>query len=162
MVHSLFSTGKFELYGPITKDGKTTVEKREGRLDELHGRLGFIDWIDLYNKEIADEEEDPDHLSTKESMYRQFLIYRDFYTAQTPVILCEGKTDNVYIKHAIRSLAAQFPDLAEIDDKGKVHLKRIHDIHFRPDDPEQRAFSQAHLTLREPQPKRSPARLGPL
>jgi len=115
MVHRLFSTGSFQVFGPVIKDGVTTIEKRDGSLDELHGRLGFIDGIDLYNKEIADEAEDLDHLSTRQSMYRQFLIYRDFYTARTPVILCEGKTDNVYLKHAIRRLAAQFPDLAEFE-----------------------------------------------
>ena len=54
---------------------------------------------------------------------RQFLIYRDFYTAPMPVILCEGKTDNVYLKHAIRSLTTQFPELAQIDEKGGVRLK---------------------------------------
>jgi RNA-directed DNA polymerase len=123
MVHRLFKTGSFQVYGSVTKDGVTTLEERAGSLDELHGRLGFIDGVDLYNKDIAEEEEDPNHLSTKESMYRQFLIYRDFYTAKTPVILCEGKTDNVYIKHAIRHLAAQFPDLAEFDEKGKPRLK---------------------------------------
>lgn len=62
-------------------------------------------------------------LSSKESMYRQFLIYRDFYTAETPVILCEGKTDNVYIKHAIRRLVASFPNLAELDQENKIRLK---------------------------------------
>ncbi|MCL4395495.1 MAG: hypothetical protein M1482_11965 [Chloroflexi bacterium] len=55
-------------------------------------------------------------------MYRQFLIYRDFYAASKPVILCEGETDNVYLTHAIRSLAATFPELAEIDANGKTHL----------------------------------------
>lgn len=123
MVHSLFSKGSFELYGPLLNNGATTLVKRNGSLNELHGRLGFIDGIDLYNKKIADKAEDPDHLTTKESIYRQFLIYRDFYTANKPVILCEGKTDNVYIKHAIRSLAARFPDLAEIDSEGKTRLK---------------------------------------
>jgi len=43
--------------------------------------------VDMYNKEIADEGEEPDDLSTKELTYRKFLIYRDFYVAQTPVIL---------------------------------------------------------------------------
>ena len=45
------------------------------------------------------------------------------YAAETPVIICEGSTDNVYLTHAIRSLAAQFPDLAEIKPDGKIRLK---------------------------------------
>lgn len=123
MVHSLFRTGSFQVYGPIMKDGVTTLGMRDGSLDELHGRLGFIDGVDLYNKTVAGERDEPQRPSAKESMYRRFLIYRDFYAAEKPVIICEGKTDNVYIKHAIRSLAPQFPELAEIDAEGKVRLK---------------------------------------
>ncbi|MDQ2898730.1 MAG: retron Ec67 family RNA-directed DNA polymerase/endonuclease [Acidobacteriota bacterium] len=123
MVRRLFRTGSFQVYGPVTKEGVTTLGKREGKLDELHGRLGFIDSIDLYNKKNQPHDKSSQRISKKEEMYRQFLIYKDFYIAQRPVILCEGKTDNVYLKHAIRCLAAQFPQLAELDDQGKPRLK---------------------------------------
>ena len=123
MVHRLFSTGSFELWGAVEKGGKNFIEKRTGTLDELHGRLGFIDSIDVYNKTTAPQGKDSKQLSTKELMYRQFLIYRDFYTAAWPVILCEGETDNVYLTHAIRSLAAGFPALAEIDAIGRIRLR---------------------------------------
>ena len=85
--------------------------------------LGFVDSIDLYNKKKAPRGKASSSLSTKELTYRRFLIYRDFYTAKTPVVLCEGKTDTVYLKQAIRSLADDFPELAEKDDKGKITLK---------------------------------------
>ncbi|MCC7174918.1 MAG: RNA-directed DNA polymerase [Bryobacterales bacterium] len=123
MVHRLFSTGEFELWGIIDKGGTKTLEKRPGSLDELHGRLGFIDSIDQFNKKIASDVNYTRYPAGRESMYRQFLIYRDFYAASKPVILCEGETDNVYLTHAIRSLAASFPELAEIDSNGKRHLK---------------------------------------
>jgi len=38
------------------------------------------------------------------------------------VVICEGETDNVYLVHAIRSLAAAFPILAAVVD-GKITLK---------------------------------------
>lgn len=123
MVHRLFSTGTFEICAPVTKDGTSTLQKREGTLDELHGRLGFIDGIDLYNKKNAPPVKGSGNLPTKESMYRQFLIYRDFYAADAPVVICEGETDNVYLTHAIRRLAAELPELAEIDAKSKIRLK---------------------------------------
>src|ERR1700674_1959322 len=41
------------LYGPVEKNGVVTLEKREGTLTKLHGRLGFIDSIDLYNRKNA-------------------------------------------------------------------------------------------------------------
>ena len=56
-------------------------------------------------------------------MYRRFLIFKEFYAAPTPVVLCEGKTDNVYITHAIRSLATDYPKLADIDSSGKITIK---------------------------------------
>src|SRR5260370_22156262 len=56
-------------------------------------------------------------------MYQWFLIYTYFYAAETPVVICEGKTDNVYLTHAIRGLAKDFPDLADITTQGKIRLK---------------------------------------
>jgi len=119
MVHNLVRTGSFELYG-LTAKG--TLEKREGTVDELHGMLGFVDSIDVYDRGNTDEPE-PEGLTGKELVYRKFLLYKDFYAATRPVILCEGPTDNVYLTHAIRSLAAEFPELAEINAQGKKLLK---------------------------------------
>jgi RNA-directed DNA polymerase len=55
-------------------------------------------------------------------MYQRFLIYRNFFVADTPVVLCEGETDNVYLTHAIRSLANDFSELASKGSDGKLHL----------------------------------------
>lgn len=123
MVHRLFSTGSFQSYGPVANNGVKTFEMRNGTLDELRGRLGFIDRIDLYNKKAQPGDRASAVVSKKEGTYRQFLIYRDFYTAELPVILCEGKTDNIYIKHAIRRLAHQFPLLARFEDKGHIGMQ---------------------------------------
>ena len=49
-------------------------------------------------------------------------MYTNFYAADTPVVICEGETDIVYLTHAIRSLAAEFPQLAEIKN-GKIRIK---------------------------------------
>ena len=111
MVHCLLNTGSF-----------ATLDKEEGTVDQLHGMLGFIDGIDLHNKgRLLDEQEG--NLSKKEQIYQRFLIYKNFFAPEAPVILCEGETDNVYLTHAIRRLVADYPVLAETDDKGKVHIK---------------------------------------
>jgi len=49
-------------------------------------------------------------------------MFKEFYSASKPTILCEGKTDNVYLVHAIRSLAAKFPLLASVDADGSIKL----------------------------------------
>lgn len=51
------------------------------------------------------------------------MIYTTFYAAQAPVIICEGETDNIYLTHAIRSLASEFPALAEVMPDKKIRLR---------------------------------------
>lgn len=122
MVHSLVRSGTFQVLGMTQKGGQAVLEKRPGTLNELHGMLGFIDSIDVYNKNhtldaLSDKE------SSNEKVYREFLIYSTFYAAEAPVVICEGETDNVYLTHAIRSLATEFPVLAEVMPDQKIRLK---------------------------------------
>ena len=121
MVHRLVTTGAFETSGIMQKDGQVVLGKHPGSLNELHGMLGFIDSIDVYSRANI-QENASDKLSARERVYQDFLIYSNFYAAAAPVVICEGETDNVYLTHAIRSLATEFPDLANAKDK-KVHLK---------------------------------------
>ena len=127
MVYRLFTTGSFDFeYTSIDALGAKVKSKAPGKLGELHGMLGFIDGVDLFNKSIAPKkkkkrEEKCD--SSKELMYKRFLLFKEFYTASNPVLICEGKTDNVYITHAIRSLAARYPMLAAVDPEGKISIK---------------------------------------
>ena len=39
-----------EIYGIAGRAEAATLEKRPGSLNELHGMLGFIDTIDVYNR----------------------------------------------------------------------------------------------------------------
>lgn len=126
MVHHLFTKGSFEFMHKVIDDkGAVTLNKIEGTTNQLHGMLGFIDGVDLYNKTLnskAKNSKDQSIPTSKESMYRRFLLFKEFYTAPTPVIICEGKTDNVYILHAIRSLAAIYPQLATTNADGTIKL----------------------------------------
>lgn len=125
MVHRFVSTGSFELLGLTQKDGILTIEKKPGSANELHGMLGFIDTIDVHNKRKEASSEADYKLSSSEKTYRAFLFYSLFYAAKVPIIICEGETDNVYRTHAIRSLAAEYPVLAEVVNNpvGKINLK---------------------------------------
>jgi RNA-directed DNA polymerase len=122
MVHRLIRSGSFDVLRPTQNAGTIVLEKRPGRLNELHGMLGFIDGIDEFNHH-RNPRDVPAGLEKKENPYRQFLLYSQFYAAPAPVIVCEGDTDNVYLTHAIRALAANYPDLAEIKKGGKIQLK---------------------------------------
>ena len=122
MVNSLVKTGTFQILGVAHKDGNAVLEKRPGTTNELHGMLGFIDKIDFENDKTSGTAQS-DEMSSSEKVYRKFLIYTTFYAAQTPVVICEGDTDNVYLTHSIRRLAAEFPTLAEVMPKRKIRLK---------------------------------------
>ena len=119
MVDKLVKSGSYDVLGEVKKDGVTVIDRRPGSLDELHGMLGFIDHIEKRNRSDALTG---DALSSAEKVYQQFLYYRTFYAAERPVVICEGETDNVYLIHAIRSLAADFPELAEVGANGKIRL----------------------------------------
>ncbi len=121
MVHRLFTTGEFHVPQAVDNgSGTKSIVKSPGKLSQLHGMLGFVDQIDLHNKRIRDRELKTDSISSKESMFRDFLFYREFYASDKPVILCEGKTDNVYLKHAIHALATSYPLLASVDASGSI------------------------------------------
>ena len=122
MVHRLLNTGGFEVYGKVQKSGVVTLEKRSGKVNELHGMLGFIDKIDLDHRKNTPGWKPSDKLSSNELMYQRFLIYMNFFAAECPVVLCEGKTDNIYLTHAIRGLAPYYPYLATVAPDGKIRL----------------------------------------
>jgi RNA-directed DNA polymerase len=115
--NSLFKTGKFisELDG---------VEV-EGNLNELEGQLNFIDQVDHYNRMRQKAPINPNYqlarhgyntkslLSSREKTFSRFLYYRLFYGNDKPTFLCEGQTDNVYLKCAINKQASDYPKLAK-------------------------------------------------
>lgn len=113
MVHRLLSTGEFHFERARGEKDIT------GSLEQLHGMLGFIDHIDKIAKKPEEHEKNKKHLG----IYQQFLLYKVFYTPPSPIILCEGETDNIYLLYAIRSLAKEYPLLAEINSDNKIKLK---------------------------------------
>lgn len=115
--HSLFRTGSF------TKIVSDVVV--EGNINELEGQLNFIDQVDSYNRlrqkaplnyvyQFAKHGHNTlPLLSDRERTFSRFLYYRLFYGNAKPTILCEGKTDNVYLKTAIKRLVSAYPKLAK-------------------------------------------------
>lgn len=126
MVHNMFTKGGFDFVTKSVDDkGIAVVNKIAGTPNQLHGMLGFIDGVDLYNKKLSSKNGDSKSqtgTTSKETMYRRFLLFKEFYAAPIPVIICEGKTDNVYILHAIRSMAASYPQLATMNADGTIKL----------------------------------------
>jgi retron-type reverse transcriptase len=134
MAHHLFKTGEFECIKSVAgPGGALTPTEVKGSMEELHGMLGYIDRVDRCHAEKESKEasvssegkararEAEKALRSKQTLYRRFLIFKDLYCAHRPVIVCEGKTDNIYLHYAIKNLAASYPSLANISG-GKVTL----------------------------------------
>ncbi len=120
MAHSLFKYGSYEIK-------EMNGNKRKGTIQELEGRLTFIDHLDHYNNIIRSKKPKPifepakhlglfhfrNKLSSREKTYSIFLFYKHFYANSYPTIMTEGKTDNIYLKCALNSLQNEYPSLAK-------------------------------------------------
>jgi retron-type reverse transcriptase len=132
MAQRLFMTGKFQFTQTVAAaNGVLTPTEMDGTVEQLHGMIGHIDFVDHHNEQLvakldsaSDKEKKAakDALRSKQRLYRRFLLFKDFYAAQTAMIVCEGKTDNIYLLHAIGHLAAVYPKLATLSPNNKAKL----------------------------------------
>jgi len=128
MVHSLFKSGAFYHKVAVASPTGPATQKIPGTLPQLHGMFGFIDAVDLHNKRLHQQTNiggtsPKTQIRLKESQYRLFLMFGNFYSAQQPTIICEGKTDSVYLREAIRRLAASYPSLVSVAANNNVDFK---------------------------------------
>ena len=133
MVNKLLENGEFTVKKYIrAKSGESQLTVAPGTIENLGGRLSFIDSVNVYNrfKELTAKSKkkqlfkpyDSDSFSSVEMDYRHFLFYKMFNSSQVPLILCEGKTDNIYLEIALSKLSKKFPDLVKEKD-GKQSLE---------------------------------------
>jgi hypothetical protein len=47
------------------------------------------------------------------NLYQRFLFFKYFYMPTKPLIICEGKTDNIYLKSALDKLSGSYPLLGK-------------------------------------------------
>ena len=85
------------------KTGVTSLGPLGGRLAHIHYVKDTID--------AREEFEKRKHKTTFRKLYYRFLFYSKFVALDRPLILSEGKTDNVYLSLAIRHSAAFQPKL---------------------------------------------------
>jgi RNA-directed DNA polymerase len=100
MCNALLRTGTFIL--------PKTTEK--GSFKQLEGILSHIHYVKHLSDYRSDEEKKKKP-SGINKLYAQFLRYKCFYALEKPLIICEGKTDNIYLKCALKKLQAANPEL---------------------------------------------------
>ena len=123
MCHSLFLTNSFYLKKStstkrielFSADGDAVVS---GAIKQLEGRLSYI--YDIQKKSYAvrnnhqcDEHKIPFQKIPIAKTYAKFLFYKYFFALNRPLLVCEGKTDPIYIKCALNKLCIDYESLVQ-------------------------------------------------
>ncbi|MCB2008073.1 MAG: retron Ec67 family RNA-directed DNA polymerase/endonuclease [Rhodoferax sp.] len=125
MVDHALKKGAFErVYKKIDAAGVEVIFRQPGKNKQLIGMLSYIDQVDLFNQKLREENGLELHdTSGRTELFRRFLYFDAFHAIASPVIVCEGPTDNIYLRHAIKRLAPLYPTLAAgSPPKLSVHL----------------------------------------
>jgi hypothetical protein len=99
--------------------GSQPEENVPGSIKQLEGILSFIYHVKKTHddRKIGDKRFNPTAVM---KLYRQFLFYKHFFSLDRPLIICEGKTDIVYLKCALRQLEEKYGQFVKKKDGGFV------------------------------------------
>jgi hypothetical protein len=120
MTNSFLTTGTFKCVGV----DDTSVQRLEGILNHIYYvRERQIDLeidaeqnTEKQHKLHADRtKQKGDYPSGIRLVYRKLVFFKHFVDPSKPLVICEGPTDPIYLKCAIRSLAAAHPKLATVE-----------------------------------------------
>jgi RNA-directed DNA polymerase len=130
MCHALFLSDQFYInnknlsstvISKNTSTGETAsgesqpAEKVIGRVNQLEGILSYIYHVKgLHDdRSIGAKKNKPTAVM---KLYRGFLFYKHFFSLDRPLIICEGKTDIIYLKCALKQLATEYGKLVQKKD----------------------------------------------
>lgn len=91
----------------------------------VRGMLAFIYHVKRWDDERKEVPAAEIEKRAYFRVYADFLNYMWFFGQSRPTIVCEGKTDNVYIKCALRSLAKDYPSLMKSNGKKMEFLFQL-------------------------------------
>lgn len=123
MVHSLVTNGQFSVRKKFRdENGAWREEVVAGTEAQLQGMLSFIDSVRHFELQRQAGRKDVKNnanfsrrpvreMDRHARVYRQFLFFSRIFRPNQPLVICEGKTDNVYLRCALQKLAAKYPSL---------------------------------------------------
>lgn len=101
MCNELYKTGTY--YEPILSNKHLATQNRIDNINIIEGRVNYIHSIkDEFD--LRKEKEYKDNPTAAFILYRNFLNFKNFIALDKPLIICEGKTDNIYLKCALKRL----------------------------------------------------------
>jgi RNA-directed DNA polymerase len=93
--------------------------------NRLRGMLAFIYHVKRWDAERRKVPVEETVQRNFHRVYADLLNYLSFFGQTRPTVLCEGKTDNVYIRCALRSLAVHYPTLVQVVGTNKTLLVQL-------------------------------------
>lgn len=118
MANQLYKTHSFQIDG------------QDGFIDQLEGRLAYINQLDWFNNKKEYERTGKKSnkryisgLNTREKQYQYFLFYKYFFRPIKPTIVTEGKTDILHIKAALMKYSDRYPKLISKSEDGEYKFK---------------------------------------
>ena len=108
-VESVVRTGSCH----VKKSGSGKPKPEPVTLEALNGHLAHIAWVKGRNVDYKRTDVHWSHEPGYIRTYRRFLDHQSFVAAPTPTIICEGKTDNIYLRCAITRNAKAPPSLVD-------------------------------------------------
>jgi hypothetical protein len=146
LCHSLFNTGTYKI--PTSFNNAQKINDATDNLNVLTGILNHIYTVKTFRNKYADKgfrdtknkvilkKDIKDYLNLRSNSYSdeshektfngiqnlwiKFNYFKHFYALKNPLIFCEGKTDNIYLKAALKQLDSKLPP--SISSNGKVKL----------------------------------------
>lgn len=121
MCDALFRTGAYHRRVPVagSSDGANAYEMIED-LNPLGGILSYIYHIKHSAELMKNVKPHEKYTIPTQRIYMQFLFYKYFVAPSQPIVVCEGRTDNIYLKYAIRNLHNFYPTLGYNTDDGFI------------------------------------------
>jgi RNA-directed DNA polymerase len=116
MCHALFEKGQYHY--PMAKAGTPAGSPPVmiKSLDPLAGMLSHAYHVKRKSLRFPDEKKDD--VVFGQTDHRRFWFYKAFVAPARALIVCEGPTDNIYLRNAIRCLTAYHPQLGGMTPDG--------------------------------------------
>lgn len=110
MCRALYTTGAYHLPSPRAGTPAGATPEKITNVNVLAGMLSYVHHVKRESGFAPDDEQN--EIVFGHTDHERFWFFRSFVAPDRPLILCEGVTDNVYLRNAIRQKAAVFPQLA--------------------------------------------------
>jgi RNA-directed DNA polymerase len=131
MCHSLFTIGSFKKHDPSFKKAEQDPKKpvvgavapieKAPTVNQLVGILSHIQYVKDQERERTQTEDQKLDQNKKvvprglHKLHKRLLFFKYFVAPDKPIIVCEGKTDSIYLRGAIRRLPSVHPKLVNTE-----------------------------------------------